>query len=167
MICFYTHRSVPYLVLLIKASTAADGNKCKETLADIMRQESLSWKILSLHQVSLLRAQEMPLKRRWKEGKSPSGRRTIEQSPMNQRSKEHMGSQRLRLQSPVLHRCTLGPLHIHFSYQLNIFMGLLIIRTSGSLSLVPSVGILFLLLDRCVQLQYDSSCFILLNVILS
>lgn len=41
-------------------------------------------------------------------------------------------------------------------------MGMLTMRTSGSLTLVPALGTLFLLSCSCVQLQHDIFCIILL-----
>ena len=70
-----------------------------------------------------------------------------EQGPLDQLSKAHMNSPRLKQQTQGLHGPGLVPLHIYYSFQLSIFKGHLSRRMSVSLILVsafrtvPSVGL--------------------------
>lgn len=62
-----------------------------------------------------------------------------------------------------LHRSASHSLHIHYSYQ--FFIELLILRTSGSLTLMPTLGTLHLLITYLFRVQNDSFCFISLILI--
>jgi hypothetical protein len=53
--------------------------------------------------------------------------------------------------------------HIYNNFQISNFMGFLIVKTSGPLTLVSALVIFPPIALHClVQLQYDSFCFILL-----
>ena len=81
---------------------------------------------------------------------------------MNQLNKAHMNSHKVEQQAQGPHRSEPVPLCIYYSYLLNIFVEHLPVKMSGSLTLFPALRTLFLLLDCCVQPQYDSFGFILL-----
>lgn len=55
-----------------------------------------------------------------------------------------------------IHRSIPGPLCVYYSYWLSIFIRLLTMSRSGSLTFVAILGTLFFLLDFRVQLQYGS-----------
>jgi hypothetical protein len=86
-------------------------------------------------------------------------RRTL---PFKSTKQGGMSSQKLKQQSQSLNETVPGPLCIYYSYLLNIFVEHLPVKMSGSLTLFPALRTLFLLLDCCVQPQYDSFGFILL-----
>ena len=69
-----------------------------------------------------------------------------------------MNSQRLRQHTQGLHGSAPVPLHIHYGFQFSVFMGFLNVQLSGSLSLLPSLGLfsfcLFCLIPMCKFLFY-------------
>lgn len=70
-----------------------------------------------------------------------------DQDSLNQLSNEHMSSQRPKQHAQGLHGSVAGPLSIYYSYyQFSIFVGLLIMRTSRSLTLLPVLETLSLLM---------------------
>lgn len=106
-----------------------------------------------LHQIPPpLRAQGTWRKRSQKEHTSQRGWKTLgEQGPLNQQSKAHRSSQRLKQQTWDLHESALGPLYLDYSCQLSIFMEFLTVRMSGTLTRGPALLTLFLLLGCHVQ----------------
>jgi hypothetical protein len=60
-------------------------------------------------------------------------------------SKVHMSSQRMKEHLQVLHRSLPHPLHIYYGFNFCVFMGFLSVKTSGSLTLMFSLGKFFLL----------------------
>lgn len=85
-----------------------------------------------------------PTKRRQKECESQRGwRASGEQVPLNQPSKAYRNSQRLKQQVQCLRCYVPGSLHIRYSFQFSVSMGLLSVWMSGSLILVSSLRFFF------------------------
>lgn len=70
--------------------------------------------------------------------------------PSNQFSQVKVNSQRLKQQAQGLHGSARGPLHTYYSFKLSLIMGLLSVRTKGSLILVPFLRSLIFLLGYLV-----------------
>ena len=69
----------------------------------------------------------------------------------NQLSRAHRGSQRLKQQSQNLHGTALDPLRIYYVVGSVFWGGLLTMGLGLSLTLLPALGSLFLLLGCLVQ----------------
>lgn len=104
----------------------------------------------------------------------------VPQEPLNQLNKADITSQRLKQSEQSLHGSPRGSLHLNYSFQLSVFMGLLGVWTSGPLILVSSFGlfsfcwfalssldvmlivILCYVMLRYVTLRYVMLCYVLL-----
>lgn len=115
-----------------------------------------------LHQISPLRVQWRPWKRRWKEYNSQRGWRTPRECGLlNQLSKAYKNAQKLKQQTQSLQKSAPGPPLRYYSFHFCTFMGLLSVWMSESLIFVSSLGALSFVLVCLVQLQYDGFCFLL------
>jgi hypothetical protein len=124
-------------------------------------QRAKSWNT----QIPPLRAQGIPQKRRQEECESQKGWRTPgEQGPVNQLSRAHINSQRLRRHAQGMHGSP-QVLCLYIKASSLVFKGFLSVRMSGSLTCAFSQTLFFLLVCS-VQLQCDSVCFITLYFIL-
>jgi hypothetical protein len=79
---------------------------------------------------------------------------TREHSSQNQLSRIHMGSHGLKQQARRSGSSP-GPLHICYSCYIGGFVGLLTVGVGVSLTLLPTLRILFLLLGCFLQCQYE------------
>lgn len=123
-----------------------------------------------LHQIPSLRTQETL----WEGGRNSVRAlrdRGHQETPLNQRKKSHLNSQRLRLHSLgllcVLWLPTLCPGFVCYGSQLSIFMGFLSVGTSGSPSPVPFRGHFFFccfILSNFSVVVFILLYFILLNL---
>lgn len=86
---------------------------------------------------------------------NPSEEEADSTNPLNQLSKGHMSSQTLKRQAQTQHGSAPGPLNVYHSFQLSVFMRFMIVRSSGSLTVMSALEIIFLLLGCYIQLQYD------------
>ena len=72
---------------------------------------------------------------------------------MNQRGRSHTGSQRLKGQVLGLQGFALNPLPLCYDGELGVFVGFLAMGKSMSLTLLPTLWIIFLLLDCLVHIS--------------
>lgn len=136
MLFCYTYRPLPYPVIIREA---VDGNKCRNLHPNIVEREA-KWGV----SINFLPSEGR--------GRGKSGWRKLStHSPLDQLNKAPLSSQRLTQQAQDY----TGLCHVLCMY--TIPSGL---RMCWSLALLPSLGTLFLLLGCCIQLQYESFCFI-------
>ena len=83
----------------------------------------------------------------------------------HQENKSHQSSQSPKQHAQGLHRSAPGPLHINYGSQLSTFMRVLSVGTSGSLILVPFLGLFsfcLFILSNCKVTVFVLSYYILL-----
>ena len=129
----------------------------------LLREGVLGTGISKWDQIPSLRAQGTPQKRRWPRVQEPDRMEDTRRTwPLNQLSGVHMSSRGLKQQAGEQHG-SVESLHKHYRFCLSICMGLLSLRTSGSLILLG----LSSLLGCFDYFQYDDFYFIWLYSILS
>jgi hypothetical protein len=111
---------------------------------------------------SFVRLHGTPWKKRWKGCKSPREWR-IRRTKLTESTKQGIYKLIESKASQGLHRSAPDPLHLYYTvYILSWhFIGLLTVRSSGSLTLMPALGSLFLSLGCHVQPSIWLFCFIL------
>lgn len=92
-----------------------------------------------------------------------------EQGPPNQLNRAHMCSQRWKWEAWGPHGSVPGPLCTCHDYQLGVLVVLTPNRGSESVSLtlLPALGIHFLILSCLAQRQHEDACLVLSHLVLS
>jgi hypothetical protein len=135
MISCYTHRAVSYPVI-IRETSGSRWNKYRYLQLDITHKE----RYLS-HLIALLKEEMESLQE--PDGMDDTRRAS---SLLSQLSKVHIDSQRPQQKSQGLHGSVPGPLCAYYSHLFHILITIMTVRMSASLTLVPTLESLFLLL---------------------
>lgn len=137
---------------------AVDSTGCGEQQTDLIQRESLNWRSpLGLS----FRDQEAPWKRGRKPSRSQSGWRTRGKLDLlDKLSMAQMGSRRLKWPSKGLNGSVPLPQHMNYECQLGIFVRLLTVGASVSVTLLPHLEMCFLSMICLSQPQYERLCLV-------
>lgn len=122
MIFCYSHGSLPCSAITKEAYSVRRWEQIQRPTARHCAERELGTHISKWY-VSI---KFHPWKRKQKEcGNQRVWRTSGEKDPPNQLKKPHMNSRRVHQQARGLHGCAPGPLHMYYSFQVSVSMGLL------------------------------------------